>query len=383
MRVLYSFPHGVGRPGIGTTAEQQIRGLVDHGHDVSLFCASLENSLPALRRTVETMAVAGQAVPRRPFGFDRALAYHDWRVARALRRVAGSIDAVHCWGLGSVRTLGAARGLGIHAFREVTNTHTEFSYERASAEAAALGVRMPRGHSHTPNQRRLATEKHEFELADTLLVPSDYTRKTFLERGISADRLVRHQYGFDPDRFPAPSRSAPEGGPIRACFVGHAEPRKGLHYALQAWVDSGASETGRFVICGSFVADYRRRLSALLAHPSVEMVGFRADVGAVMRDAHVLILPSVEEGSALVTYEAQASGCVLLVSDAAGALCRPDQALVHEAGDVRTLTQHLHTVDHDRALLARLRAATLARRAELTWSAAAARLDEIYRARVT
>ena len=46
-------------------------------------------------------------------------------------------------------------------------------------------------------------------------------------------------------------------------------------------------------------------------------------------------LASLTEGSALVTFEAQGSGCVLCVSDAAGADCRPGlDALVHPAGDV-------------------------------------------------
>jgi glycosyltransferase involved in cell wall biosynthesis len=136
------------------------------------------------------------------------------------------------------------------------------------------------------------------------------------------------------------------------------------------------------VICGDLLADYRKRLSPLLAHRSVKALGFVHDVGAVMRGCDILMLPSVEEGSALVTYEAQASGCVLLVSDAAGASCRhPDQALVHSAGDTEALTDHLRTLDGDRGLLARLRATTLRRRDELTWAAAATRLDAVYKAR--
>lgn len=100
--------------------------------------------------------------------------------------------------------------------------------------------------------------------------------------------------------------------------------------------------------------------------PGVVELGFVADVGAVLRQAHVLVLPSVEEGSALVTYEAQASGAVLLVSDA-GAICRHgEEGLVHRTGDVRALTGHLRAVDGDRALLARLRARTLARRDQLS-----------------
>ena len=38
-----------------------------------------------------------------------------------------------------------------------------------------------------------------------------------------------------------------------------------------------------------------------------------------MRACHVLVLPSFEEGSALVTYEGRACGCVLVISDRAGA----------------------------------------------------------------
>ena len=88
-------------------------------------------------------------------------------------------------------------------------------------------------------------------------------------------------------------------------------------------MDSGAADSGgRFVICGSFEPGYRRLLEPLLAHPSVEVDGFVADPASLMRESDVLVLPSLEEGSALVTYEAQACGCVLAVSEATGARCR-------------------------------------------------------------
>lgn len=99
-----------------------------------------------------------------------------------------------------------------------------------------------------------------------------------------------------------------------------------------------------------------------------------------MRGADVFILPSVEEGSALVTYEARASGCVLLVSNAAGAPCTHLQdALVHPARDVATLTRQLTLLDRDRPLLARLRAASLATVDEISWSAAGETLLSTYR----
>ena len=59
----------------------------------------------------------------------------------------------------------------------------------------------------------------------------------------------------------------------------------------------------------------------MLAHPSVRVLGQRNDVPELMRQSDIFVLPSIEEGSALVTSEARGSGCVLLVSDAAGAVC--------------------------------------------------------------
>jgi glycosyltransferase involved in cell wall biosynthesis len=227
----------------------------------------------------------------------------------------------------------------------------------------------------------LALEEREYAAVDMLAVPSEYSRSTFLDRRFAGSRLALHRYGFDPERFPAPPPRPPrDDGGLRALFVGRCEPRKGLHYALKAWLDSGAAERGTFTICGDFYPGYDRVLARWLAHPSVEVRGFVDDVGALMRESDVLVLPSVEDGSALVTYEAQASGCVPVVSDAAGARCTHlEDGLVHEAGDVRTLAEHLRLLDGDRELLERLRAATLARRAELTWEQGARELESLYR----
>jgi len=122
-------------------------------------------------------------------------------------------------------------------------------------------------------------------------------------------------------------------------------------------------------------------LEPLLAHPSVEAHGHVADPAALMRSCDVLLLPSLEEGSALVTYEARACGCVLVVSDHSGAPCADGvDALVHPAGDVAALTAHLRELAHDPERLAELRAASLAGAGELTWSRAGEALLAAYAA---
>ena len=87
----------------------------------------------------------------------------------------------------------------------------------------------------------------------------------------------------------------------------------------------------------------------MLTHPSVRVLGHRHDVPDLMRHADVLILPSIEEGSALVTAEARGSGCVLVVSEAAGAICEHmKDALVHPVGDVKMLAAHLALLHENR-----------------------------------
>jgi glycosyltransferase involved in cell wall biosynthesis len=376
VRVLYSFPDRLGSAGVGTTALHQVRGLVEEGIEVVLYCTSCDVDVPGVQSKRETLVVAGKRIPHSALGVERAYRFHDRRVANALKRLDG-IDVVHSWPKATVETAKAAHLRGIPVVREVPNTHTAYAFESVARETAALGLPAD-GYSHAYDAKVLAREEEEYARADLLLVPSEFSRRTFTERGVPPEKLALHQYGYDPTRYFSDPAPRPDERPFTMLFAGRCEPRKGLHHAIRAWLDSGAAEHGRFLVCGRFVPGYREALAGLLDHPSIEVQGF-VDLAPVMRESDVFVLPSIEEGSALVTYEAQASGCVLAVSDAAGARCEHGrQGLVHQAGDVATLTRHLRELATDRELLARLRAATLAGRATLTWEHAAREVVGIY-----
>jgi glycosyltransferase involved in cell wall biosynthesis len=379
MRVLYSFPTRLGTTGIGTTAWHGIAGLAEHGAEVTVVCATCERALPAGVRLIETLRPAGVKIPFRAFGFDRAVALHDRRAAAKLRRLRP--DIVHTWPLGAERTLAAAAELGITSVLERPNAHTEFAFAAVERVRRELGLVPDPSSPHMRRPERLAREQREYARADGLLCPSDFVAGTFRDAGVPAEKLLRHRYGYDPARFSAEGRDDDGDRPFTAGFVGRGEPRKGLHYALRAWLESGAAERGRFVIAGAVDPDYRAVLEPLLAHPSIVQHGHVADPAALMRSFDVLVLPSVEEGSALVTYEARASGCVLVVSNHSGAVCSDGvDALVHPAGDEAALAGHLRALAEDRDLLRRLRAASLAGAGELTWSAAGRALLDAYAA---
>jgi glycosyltransferase involved in cell wall biosynthesis len=163
-------------------------------------------------------------------------------------------------------------------------------------------------------------------------------------------------------------------------FVGRCEPGKGLHYAIDAWLGSKAVRNGVFYICGEYVDGYRELLVDKLSDPSIKEIGFQNDLNPILQKCHALVLPSISEGSALVTYEARACGCVLLVSEASGAKCEHNKdALVHNPRDVATLREHIDMLASDARLFSRLRTNSLTGIGELTWEKAAESLVRAYR----
>jgi glycosyltransferase involved in cell wall biosynthesis len=379
LRVLYSFPHKIGADRICHTAWNQVAGTAAAGAEMLVFPGVLHRPLPASVRVRPTLAWGKLRISYKVLGTKRACALHDAIVARRLPKLLGQIDVVHTWPMGALRTLKTAAALKIPTVLERPNAHTRFAYEVVQRECEKVGISMPVGHEHAYKEDWLRIEEEEYSLADRLLCPSDFVARTFLDRGYPPEKLARHQYGFDERTFYPPKGSQENSGRFTMLFVGGCAPRKGLHYALEAWCKSPACRDGTFLIVGEFIPGYAEKLSSLLSHPSVQVLGFRRDVAELMRRSDVFVLPSIEEGSALVTSEARGCGCVLLVSEAAGAICEHMQnALVHAPADVQTLTEHVTTLYQDSALLRKLRLASLGSVERITWRSAGKILLERY-----
>jgi glycosyltransferase involved in cell wall biosynthesis len=380
VRVLYSFPLRLGASRICTTAWYQIDGLAEAGAEVIVFPASIGRSLAPNVTVSPTLARGKLRLPYRLVGAMRAGALHDRIVARRLEKLAEKIDIIHTWPLGAVETLKTAAKLGIPAVLERCNAHTGFAMDVVQKECERLGVTLPPDHEHAYNAEKLHKEEEEYKLATRLLCPSEFVVKTFVDKGYAREQLARHIYGYDEKIYhPSNEPRDPKRG-LTMISVGVCAVRKGLHYALEAWLRSPASREGTFLIAGEFLPAYREKLASMLAHRSVKVLGHRNDVPELVRNSDILVLPSIEEGFGLVITEAMGSGCVPLASDACTEICsHMKTGLMHRVGDVQALTQHITMVHEDRALLERLRAAGLEAAPGVTWTAAGRVLLDAYR----
>lgn len=380
MRVLYSFPHKIGADRICYTAWQQVRGLAAAGADVLLFPGAVCRPLPASVEVEPTLSRGILRIPYKLLGKLRALALHDRIVARRLPKLAGRIDVVHVWPCAALETIKTCKRLGIPTVLERPNAHTRFAYEVVNDECRRIGVTLPKGHEYEFNEYVLQREEDEFRSADFLLCPSEFVAKTFRERGFPPAKLLRHQYGFDESNFYPVNQTRDSGKPFTMLFAGQGAVRKGVHFAIEAWRSSSGPKVGIFNIAGSFIPEYRNYVGRLAnGDRSIVFLGHRQDIAELMRDADVFILPSLEEGSPLVCAEAMASGCVNLVSDVCTDVCQHmENALVHRAGDISTLGQHISLVRRDENLLSQLKQGALRGRGQFTWSSAGRSLLRAY-----
>lgn len=379
LRVLYSFPHKLGAERICNTAWQQVNGLLSAGASVLVYPGVLHRKLPPSAVVRPTLSFGHIRIPYKILGTMRACAVHDWIVARRLEKLDGKVDIIHTWPLGARQTLRVARRMGIPAVYERCCAHTRLVYEVMQKECERIGLSLDRDHMFAFHDDVLRREEEEYHLADRLMCPSDFVAQSFLDKGFPQEQLCRNHYGYDervyyPEREPRSERRG-----IRMLFVGISAEIKGLHYALEAWLRSPAHNEGLFLIVGTYSLAYAKKLSSMLGHQSVRVLGKRMDVPELMRSSDVLVLPSIQEGFGLVVAEAIGSGCVPLVSDACTDICKNmENSLVHHVGDVNALARHITMIHADRGLLERLRAACLNAAPNVTWSAAGRNLFKAY-----
>lgn len=207
-------------------------------------------------------------------------------------------------------------------------------------------------------------EQAEWPLADLILCGSEFVRQGIAECGGPVARCVVVPYGVELSRFtfhastktpplhhsttPSPPR------PLRVLTVGSVNLRKGSPYVLEAAKRLKGLAEFRLVGPVHVLPEAERQLRAHL-----ELVGPvpRSEVATHYAWADVFLLPSICEGSATVTYEAQAAGLPVVCTPNTGSVVRDGvDGYIVPIRDVDQIVARLETLAKDPALRARMSA---------------------------
>lgn len=192
--------------------------------------------------------------------------------------------------------------------------------------------------------RTIAREETEYDEADCITVPSTFVYRTFVEKGISANKLRLLPYGVNLSRFQPVEKPDPQR--FDMLFVGGMSLRKGVQYLVQAYqrVNHPAKS---LTFVGSPSASLIEALTARGLWPEDAVIlGHipQSELKQVMSRSHVLVLPSLEEGLAMVMAQAMACGCPVVASNHTGAedlMTDGDEGFIVPVRDVGALIEKL------------------------------------------
>jgi len=251
------------------------------------------------------------------------------------------------------------------------SSHIDIQNEILREEFAHLGQSLP--------DRRgcWEREREEYRIADRILVCSEFARKSFLEKGVTGEKIEKISLGVDTSLFSAAlGTEKREAGPLRVVYFGNISIRKGVRYLLEATKPFAPGEVNLTLI-GPVEPGYEKVLSKY-SHASYRPAMSHAQLAEALPEFDVFVLPSLEDGFGLVVPQAMASGLVPIVTDRCGSseiIENGKTGLVIEGASVQAIRNALEKLLGDRRRVSEMRSESLKAVRGFGWDAYGASLN--------
>lgn len=276
--------------------------LVKHGARVRIYSSAPRRYFRRLDTSVRIALVPSllqtamhfMRLPVSQKAFDADSWLYDHSVAAVIRPG----DLFIGWATASLATARAAKRRGARFVLDRACPHVDFQQQLFEQESAAVGVAY-RPQPAWFRDRQLA----EYEEAERILAPSEYTRASFPE-AMRSKIIKAPLFG----RCAFPAETHPQRHPEFTVGVVGGEPvRKGYLYLLDAWERLALANARLLIRTDADFAHYpalRQRIARL---SNVEFVRYVPDINDFYQRCDVFVLPSVDDGFGMALFEAMAN----------------------------------------------------------------------------
>ena len=258
---------------------------------------------------------------------------------------------------------------------EEVNSHVDNQYAILQEEYKLLGH-----HKYPEKIPDHAMRLKAYESSDYILCPSEFVRQSFIDKGFCRERLLKVNFGFSPGTAARTTPIININESFRVLYVGQLHFRKGLRYAIAAFKQLKHPKK-EFVIVGS-----KSGVTGLEKVKIPKEVIFTGtlkgeELNDQYRRASVFILPSLEEGLALVQLEALSFGVPILITSRTGG-CDIIKDRVHgfivPPADAPALAERLQEMADNKDLLKKMSMHAMhAAQSYGNWDVAVKRLADI------
>jgi len=237
------------------------------------------------------------------------------------------------------------------------NTHIDNVEQTLAEERRRLGIDSP-GYIHP---RMLDRVHCEIERATRIRAISELAKQSFVERGVSPDKIGVVLPAIDLEHFRPVTK---QDDVFRVLAVLTIDPRKGAYYLLQAF-EKAAIPNSELVIIGATGDRWSRQMlqqfTSRLSNIRIQSADVLKDpIEATYGQASVFVHPALEDGFALAVAQALACGKPVITTSQTGAaqlIAEGQNGYVLECRDVDGLVDRLQHLAANESLLARFSAA--------------------------
>ncbi len=216
---------------------------------------------------------------------------------------------IHGWSSVSEPSLHWAKKNRVPFILERSSAHMTVQYQLLTDEYKKLGLQWAATHPEV-----VAQELREYTMVDRVAVPSLFVKQSFLSQGFPEAKLIHNPFGTDLTNF---SPGLKTDDIFRVVYAGSLSVRKGIGYLVQAFMQANIPESELLLIGGK-----TEETSALLtgAGQRVNCIGHMPQSKLVhyYRNSSVFVMPSIEEGLAMVQAQALACGLPLICTTNTG-----------------------------------------------------------------
>lgn len=280
------------------------------------------------------------------------------------------IRAVYAYEDCAERSFEAARELGLRRIYDLPIAYWETAQRLLREEARRYPEWEPTLGGTRDSEEKLARKTRELELAEMVICPSAFVLDSLPENARLTKKCVVAPFGSPvvENGNRSDTTHGTDSSRLRFLFAGALSQRKGLADLFAAMKLAGTKQA-ELVVMGSPILPlsfYRSECPEFIHEPPRA----HEDVLRLMRSCHVLVLPSIVEGRALVQQEAMACGLPLIVTRNAGGedlIVEGKTGFLVPTGAPAAIAEKIVWFLQNRTQLPAMGDAARAKAAELTW----------------
>ena len=156
----------------------------------------------------------------------------------------------------------------------------------------------------------------EWDVADSILVNSTWTKKSIIKQGASADKIIIVPQAYEATQLDLSPKSRHGDRPLRVLYAGRVGLRKGVQYLMEAAKTWPASQ----VEVGFAGLNTLNRAALGRLPENIKLYGHlsKQDLENLYHGYDVFVFPTISDGFGMVQLEAMAYGMPVIASTNCG-----------------------------------------------------------------